>query len=392
MVDSFNRHNTINKVVLFAAIVQMAAWLLPFFTLKENRVVSGSALYSWDVFPVALCIAIPLAVGALLVWAEYTPQRRRVHSLYAAAALLQVVISCVAVAITAAHTEAMGQNARIGLNVGFWILLFGAVTIATNSRGIGAAGQWMLAAMLAIYAVSVVSGLFSHVGIYKEFVINRGRFVRELINHLFLTFIAVGTATGIGIPLGVVAWRAERIGRVVFPLVNGIQTIPSLALFGLIIGPLSILTRTFPALRSIGITGIGNAPAIIALSLYAILPIMQNTYSGLANISPAVIDAGTGMGMSRRQLWRNVEFPLSFALIFNGFRTATVQTIGNATVAALIGAAGLGNFIFRGLGGGATDLIMLGVLPIVLLSILMDGGLTRINRLYQRHFLHRRAA
>ena len=384
------RHS--DGAVVFIAVVQAVAWLLPLFTLKENRVVSGSALYSWHLFPAVLCIALPGALCALLLYAARTERRRRAFAIYATVAIAQAAIGCIAVALSAAHTAPLGANARIGLNFGFWIMLFSAVGIvyAAIGRSPYRASKWVMPAIAIIYALCIAAGLFSHVGIYLEFVNNRSRFVRELLNHLFLTFFAVGTATVIGIPLGIFAWRRERLGNIVFPFVNGIQTIPSLALFGLIIGPLSIITRAFPLLRTIGIKGIGNTPALIALSMYALLPIVQNTYSGLANISHSVIDAGTAMGMNRRQLWKNVEFPLSFALIFNGFRTATVQTVGNATVAALIGASGLGNFIFRGLGAAAADLILLGVIPIVAISILLDNTLLRFNHLYQKYALHRR--
>lgn len=380
-----------NRVIPFIAVTQLAAWALPFFILKENRVVSGSALYSWDIAPVWCAIALPLLICALLLYTAYMPHRG-VSLVCGALAVVQILFACSAVAISAAYTEQWGGNARIGLHLGFWVMLFSAALLASRvgaalSRG---ASRLIAFVMVAICVVSIALGAFSHVGVYQEFVNNRSRFAQELFNHLFLVFISVGAATFVGIPTGVFAWRRRNIGRIVFSLVNGIQTIPSLALFGLIIGPLSILTRAIPALRAIGITGIGNTPALIALFLYALLPIVQNTYSGLANIPRAVIDAGMGMGMNRRQLWRHIEFPLSFALIFNGFRTAMVQTVGNATVAALIGAAGLGGFIFRGIGSAAADLVMLGVVPIVLLSVTLDNLLTYLNQIYKKYVLHRR--
>jgi len=126
---------------------------------------------------------------------------------------------------------------------------------------------------------------------------------------------------------------------------------------------------------------VGATPALIALVLYSLLPIVHNTYAGLRQVSPAALDAGLGMGMNRRQLSWKVEYPLALPLIGEGVRTATVQSIGNTAVAALIGAGGLGHFIFQGLGQAAPDLILLGALPVIALALTADllmRGLIRI--------------
>ena len=150
------------------------------------------------------------------------------------------------------------------------------------------------------------------------------------------------------------------------------ETIPSLALFGLIIAPLSALSFAYPALRDIGIRGVGAAPALIALVLYSLLPIVHNTFAGVRQVGPAALDAGRGMGMSPRQLSWRVEYPLALPLIGEGVRTATVQSVGNTAVAALIGAGGLGHFIFQGLGQAAPDLILLGALAVIALALAID--------------------
>jgi osmoprotectant transport system permease protein len=158
----------------------------------------------------------------------------------------------------------------------------------------------------------------------------------------------------------------------VFTVTSGLQTIPSLALFGLMIAPLAFLSRQVPALRELGIRGVGNAPAIIALTLYGLLPIVRNTFVGLKSIDRGVLDAGRGMGMSRPQLLLMVQLPIALPIILTGLRITAVQTVGNAAVAALIGARGLGNFVFQGLGQAAPDLIVLGALPIVVLAVVVD--------------------
>lgn len=160
--------------------------------------------------------------------------------------------------------------------------------------------------------------------------------------------------------------------KTIFSLVNGLQTIPNLALFGLMIAPLSMLSHAFPLLRTWGIKGVGNAPALIALTLYSLLPIVRNTYTALAMIPEAVIDAGVGLGMSKNHVLQYIEVPMAFPIVLGGIRVAAVLTIGNTAVAALIGAGGLGNFVFQGLGQAAPDLIVMGVIPIILLAVFAD--------------------
>ena len=125
----------------------------------------------------------------------------------------------------------------------------------------------------------------------------------------------------------------------------------------------------------------GPTPAVIALIIYSLLPIVRNTFVGLRQLDPAVIDAGLGMGMSRSQVFRRIEIPLAAPLVLEGVRTASVQSVGLVTVAALIGAGGLGWFIFRGLGQAAPDLIILGAIPIIILAFIVDATMRTLVRI-----------
>jgi osmoprotectant transport system permease protein len=182
----------------------------------------------------------------------------------------------------------------------------------------------------------------------------------------------VGAGVFTGVPLDIWAFRSRLAEKVFFFFANTVQTIPSLALFGLLIAPLSLLSEKIPFLRQAGVRGIGWTPALIALALYSLLPIIRNVYTGLKIIDPGVIDAGLGMGMSRLQLLLKVEIPLALPVILSGIRTAAVQSIGNTTVAALIGAGGFGTFVFQGLGQAAPDLILLGAIPVILMALAAD--------------------
>jgi osmoprotectant transport system permease protein len=177
--------------------------------------------------------------------------------------------------------------------------------------------------------------------------------------HLFLVFVAILVATAIGLPLGILITRKPGLSQTVLTFANIVQTIPSLAMFGFLI--------SVPLLG-----GIGKVPAMVALMLYSLLPIIRNTYTGITNVDPAVREAGRGMGMTDWQLLVQVEIPLALGVILAGIRVATVISVGIATIAAAIGAGGLGVFIFRGISMVNNDLILAGAVPAALMALLAD--------------------
>ena len=177
--------------------------------------------------------------------------------------------------------------------------------------------------------------------------------------HLFLVGTAIFLATVIGIPLGIVITRQPNLRQPILGIANILQTIPSLALFGFLL-PIPY------------IGGIGDRTAIIALTLYSFLPIIRNTYTGIVNIDPAIREAGRGMGMTSRQLLLQVEIPLALGVILAGVRVAAVIGVGVATIAAAIGAGGLGEFVFRGIATLNNELILAGAVPAAAIALLLD--------------------
>lgn len=188
------------------------------------------------------------------------------------------------------------------------------------------------------------------------------------IEHLFLVVLGTGAAALVGVPVGILLTRRPRLSKPVLALANVLQTIPSLALFGFLI----------PVLGSYGI---GRAPAIIALFLYSLLPIIRNTFTGIQGVDPAVREAGRGMGMTDWQMLTMVELPLSFSVILAGVRVATVIAIGTATIAAAIGAGGLGTYIFRGLRMSDNTLVLAGAVPAAAMALAADFLLGWLERL-----------
>jgi osmoprotectant transport system permease protein len=188
--------------------------------------------------------------------------------------------------------------------------------------------------------------------------------------HLVLVAISIAIAILIGIPLGILITRRPRWRAWVLGFANIVQTIPSLALFGLLI-PLPLLG------------GIGSRTAIFALTLYALLPIIQNTYLGITGVDAAVTEAGRGMGMTDWQLLQQVEIPLALSVILGGIRIATVIAVGVATIAAAIGAGGLGVFIFRGVAVVDHQLILAGAVPAAGMAIAIDATLALLERRFR---------
>ncbi|MBB6675400.1 ABC transporter permease [Cohnella nanjingensis] len=188
--------------------------------------------------------------------------------------------------------------------------------------------------------------------------------IDKTLEHLYLSAVSVLIACLVAIPAGVLLTRFKRLANGVITVVSVIQTIPSLALFGFMI-PL---------------VGIGAKPAIIALTLYALLPIVQNTFVGISEVNPALTEAGVGMGMTRWQVLRMVQLPIARSVIMAGVRLVTVQTISMATIATYIAAGGLGDIITRGITMINTITIFEGAVPVSLLVILVNLLLLALNR------------
>jgi osmoprotectant transport system permease protein len=199
---------------------------------------------------------------------------------------------------------------------------------------------------------------------------NRGEVWESTLQHLWLVGLSTMFATVIGVPLGILIAHRTRLNKPVLATANIIQTIPSLALFGFLL-PIPWLGARADRL------------AILALTLYALLPIIRNTYTGIRGVDTAVVEAGRGMGLTESQLLFQVELPLAVSVILSGIRVAVVISVGLATIAAAIGAGGLGEFIFRGLAMVDDSVILAGAIPAAILALLADVGVGWMERCLQ---------
>jgi len=366
--------NIVLPLLVAAAVIGVVG--CGFVGLAPNRLVSGRPVMLWNAAGAGF-IAVLTACAATLLAVGFAAPRRAL-AYFAAAVAGTAIIIVIAAAGDAAAILSVGAPpaTRISLGAGFWIVLScaGLALIDALQRSDAAAvSRLIVAAVVAGAFVALArAGMFDALSLAREYTTRREVFAAAVLRHIVLVAASVGPALLIGVPLGLAALRRQRFEAPLFAVLNLLQTVPSIALFGLLIVPLSALTKAMPALAELGIGGVGPTPAIIALVLYALLPIARNTLAGIGGVSPAAIDAARGMGMTGRQVFWQVEVPLALPVLIAGLRIVIVQAIGLAVVAALIGAGGLGSFVFDGLGQYATDLVLLGALPAIFLALAVD--------------------
>jgi osmoprotectant transport system permease protein len=366
----------IGPLPVLVAIVALCAFALPFLAHAPNRLLSGR--------PIALSamsstsLAAILAPGLALFAAALVPSGRRVPpSLLFVAMFFPASLAYAAGAGATALAAAAGPAARTSLGSGFWLMaVAGALAVGELSWrcGLGTSRRSLVALGAAVpVAALIATGHLGDLSVMKEYANQADVFWRQAGRHAAIVAGALAPALLLGVPLGIFAFRHPRAGGHALAALAIIQTVPSIALFGLLIGPLAALAAALPSLRALGVGGIGLAPAIIALTLYCMLPIVRNTLAGLTQVPPATVDAAKGMGMTARQIFWKVQAPLALPVLISGLRITLVQAIGLTAVAALIGAGGLGAIMFQGLFGNALDLVLLGALPIVAMALVVDA-------------------
>ncbi len=364
-----------NRVrLLLLAVAAIGLCGLGFVSLAPNRLTSGQPLAVWQVGAAAPAV---LGVCGLALLASGWRRRRGVDLLGLVSALAMVgALAWLVGRAASLRAGALGPATRVSVGAGAWLALAAAGLAAVDAlqrlRAGFAARLAVLAAALAGLWLLAASGALDQVSLAREYASHRAAFAAELLRHCWLVAMSVGPALLIGIPLGLLGTRRPRLGAAAFGGLNLLQTVPSVALFGLLIGPLAALGAAVPLLARLGIQGIGPAPAIIALVLYALLPVARGTAAAVASVDPAVLEVAQGIGMGRGATLLRVVLPLAAPVAVAALRLVVVQAIGLAVIAALIGAGGLGAFVFEGVAQDATDLVLLGALPAIGLALVAD--------------------
>jgi osmoprotectant transport system permease protein len=353
-------------VIVLAAAGLLAALGGGFLHIAPNRLLSGHA-YDPQRWLLVLGWLVVLACGATSV-----PRRRVLVGLLAWLAVAGLPLLAGRDAL--AQLTHAAASTRVQLGAGFWVMWLAGTLLLLDRlrparRGVQIAA-W--SGVLLVLVAAGVAGTFDGLALLREYRAQRGPFADALLTHLTLAAVTLVVALLAGTPLGWWAWRSRRGGGALVGLLAFLQTVPSLALFALLIGPFAWLAHAWPALGALGFGGTGAAPAVFALVLYALLPVVRYTMAGLDAVSPDTREAARGLGMTRWQVLARVQLPLGWPVLLSGLRIVAVQAIGLAAVAALIGAGGLGRFVFLGIGQGATDMVLLGTLAIIALALVVD--------------------
>ncbi len=343
--------------------------LLPFAVFRANRIAQGeprSLVETLGAGPAALAVAALAGGIAALAFA-----RRPAWGAAIAAALILGIVLAAGWGASSLMAGVPTQ-ARVSPGAGFWVALVAAALLLIDAlarmRPRPALRLALVGFAVAAGALLLSSGALSQLSVMQEYRNRSAAFWREGASHLWLAFGSFAAAMLAGVPLGIALTRRAGARGSVLGLLTMLQTIPSMALFGMLIVPLGWLAANLPAAHALGIRGIGAAPAFVALFLYSLLPIVANTVAGITGVPRSVTEAADGMGLTRRQRLFHVDVPLALPVIITAARIVLVQNIGMATVGALIGAGGFGTFVFQGIGQTATDLILLGALPTVALA------------------------
>lgn len=364
-----------NRVLLLLACVAIVAVALPFVNVAPNRLVSGEPRALWQIWAFT-----PLLLGAALastVALAFWPGRTALWLTFLLSEALFIVLFWSAGQAATQMAAVESPLARTSVGSGLWLWLALCLLVCSDAiRRLTPqpVWRWLLNAQFWVIPLLILfSGDLNQLSLLKEYVNRQEVFDNALAQHLTILFGTLIPALLLGVPLGMWCYRHTSRQGAVFTVLNVIQTIPSVGLFGLLIAPLAGLVKSFPALAAAGIAGTGLTPALIALVLYALLPLVRGVVAGLSQVPPDVLESAHAMGMSARQCFWKIQLPLALPLLVRSLRVVTVQTVGMAVIAALIGAGGFGALVFQGLLSSALDLVLLGVVPTIALAVVLDA-------------------
>lgn len=367
---------------LLFALIGLAGLALPLVQFRPNRILPGEGLILHQALPLGWALTAALAV--LFVAAPRLPLRARIVLSLAGVLALLLALGAAASALTPDGD----RMARVSPSAGFWLAglalsLMLADAIARLDPPLRL--RWLiLGGTVAGIGAVLASGALDQVSVMREYQARQAVFLREARAHLALAFGSLALALAAGLPLGVLLHGRARMRGPTLSVLNILQTIPSLAMFGIMIPVFGWIAATIPGAAQAGVSGIGPFPALVALFLYALLPVVANTLAGLASVPQAALEAAHGLGMTRTQVLAQVMLPLALPVLLAAVRIVLVQSIGLAVIAGLIGGGGFGTFVFQGLNQTAMDLVLLGALPTIALALVAGIALDLLTRASRR--------
>ena len=364
--------------VLASLSVLVAAFLygLPFLQIAPNRLVSGQPVYFFSIIHGSAWLLVAMLALSTVV-AMFKPTRAWLVTALAISAAMLPGLLWLAASQASFSLQGALPIARASLGSAFWVALvllgFMVSSALQQLRSTALQTAVVCFALLIAFGAVLASGVCDDLSLMKEYANRADGFAHVVARHVQIVLLALTCTLAIGLPLAWATHTYAKTGRVLLPVLNIIQTIPSIALFGLLMAPLALLTASFPLLGRAGISGVGLAPAVIALTLYGLLPVVRGTLAGLQQVPRAVAQAARALGLTPIQTLIHILLPLALPVLLGGVRTAAVSSVGLAAVTALIGAGGLGSILFEGLFANAQDVVLLGVLPIIALGVAVDA-------------------
>ena len=363
------------RLSLAGLVLLVSCLVLPVGDFKINRIMRPIPISLTDMIgPFGVLLSV--FILGVAVWTLFRHRNtRRVRWIQYALALLPSLLLWGLSRTIPVGIKFNPDAARMALGVGFYMILLGIVlAIGSHPK---ATGPLVLLGIVPV--VLVVLNQIPMIGIVKEYQNYKATFNTEFLRHLTLAFSSGLIAILPGILLGYWAYKYPRSSEAIMSTVNLFQVAPTLSLLGLIMIPLSMLSKQFSWLKALGISGIGFTPAFVVLTLYALMPIVANAYAAFKQLDPAVLESAKGMGLTPRQILRQVSLPLASPIVLAGIRTAFTQNIGNAILAGLVGGGGFGAIIFLGLSQSASDLVLLGTIPVVILALVTESLFEKIH-------------
>ena len=372
----------VNRIALLGGLIGvLSVALLPLLILKPNRLLTGKGV---SALGFGLEGWVLLALFVLATALSVLPVKPR-GLLLALLGNGLLILSSLVVGSHATTLTTGNALARVSPDGAAWLGWLGAGLLIYGGLNAWRGGAPVLRFVLsnfgvAFIAVFIALGGWGSLSVLREYATNQNIFWSQLLQHAILTLSALLLSSLIGLPLGAWASQQPRVAAVVIAVSSALQTVPSVALLTLLIAPYSALARAVPALEAIGVRGIGPAPALTALTLYGLLPIVRGVLNGLSSVDNAALEAARGMGMTASQSFWRVSVPLAVPLALEGLRLSAVNLVGLSALSSLVGAGGLGFFIFSGLGSGALDLVLLGAIPTLLLALMANAGFSGLER------------
>ena len=356
-------------------LVGVVLFGLPFLQMAPNRLVSGQAVYFSSIVHGSVWLLLAGLCAAAFV-AAFKSARVWLGLVLAISTALIPGLLWLAASQATVAAQGAASMARTSFGSAFWLAMVLVAFLASGALQQLRATTLQRAALgtLVVLGLSAIfgSGAGDNLSLVKEYSQRADDCALLLAQHVQIILLALMMTVSIGLLLGWLAHARAKIGKALLPVLNIIQTIPSIALFGLLMAPLSLLAASLPALGRAGISGVGLAPAVIALTLYGLLPVVRSVLAGLQQVPTSMRSAAVALGLTPFQVLIHIALPLALPVLLGGVRTAAVASVGLAAVTALIGAGGLGSILFEGLFSNAQDLVLLGVLPIVALGMLVD--------------------